>query len=110
MIPLLYPFSPPGAIVFSAKIGYNVEKPCKREGIKAMSPKNKAILQMLACPPLVCSLLGAVEPLLNPVWVFLFDGKAPGPFALMGGAVVIVSVTVWCIWQNNHPQPEKTVA
>ena len=57
------------------------------------------------CPPLACSLLGAVEPLLNPVWVFLFNGEAPGPFALLGGAAVIVSVTVWCVWQNRHPVP-----
>ena len=49
------------------------------------------------CPPLACSLLGAVEPLLNPVWVLIFDGEKPGLFALIGGVIVIVSVTVWCI-------------
>lgn len=61
------------------------------------------------CPPLACSLLGAMEPLLNPVWVFLFTGEAPGTLALAGGALVIVSVTLWCIWQNRHALPaEKT--
>ena len=55
------------------------------------------------CPPLACSLLGALEPLLNPVWVALFDGETPGLFALFGGVVVIASITVWCVWQNNHP-------
>ena len=49
------------------------------------------------CPPLACCLLGAVEPLLNPVWVFLFDGERPGFFALIGSVIVIVSVTLWCI-------------
>ncbi len=49
------------------------------------------------CPPLACSLLGAVEPLLNPLWVLIFDGEKPGLFALIGGVIVIVSVTVWCI-------------
>ena len=57
------------------------------------------------CPPLACSLLGAIEPLLNPVWVFLFNGEAPGFYALVGGVIVIVSITLWCIWQNNHPLP-----
>jgi len=57
------------------------------------------------CPPLACSLLGAIEPLLNPVWVFLFSGEAPGFFALVGGVIVIVSITLWCIWQNSHPLP-----
>jgi drug/metabolite transporter (DMT)-like permease len=63
------------------------------------------ILSSENCPPLACSLLGAMEPLLNPVWVFLFDGEAPGPFALVGGAAVVASVTAWCIWQNRHPAP-----
>ena len=51
-----------------------------------------------ACPPLACSLLGAVEPLLNPVWVFIFDGEAPGMWALIGGVVVVVTITVWCVY------------
>ena len=50
------------------------------------------------CPPLACCLLGAVEPLLNPVWVFLFDGERPGVFALIGSVIVIASVTLWCIF------------
>ncbi|MGE4353755.1 MAG: DMT family transporter [Oscillospiraceae bacterium] len=47
------------------------------------------------CPPLACCLLGAIEPLLNPVWVFLFNGERPGQMALIGGAVVILTITVW---------------
>ena len=49
------------------------------------------------CPPLMCSLIGAVEPLLNPVWVFLFDGERPGTWALVGGIIVIVTITLWCM-------------
>lgn len=58
-------------------------------------------LAVRSCPPLVCSLLGTLEPLLNPVWVFLFDGEAPGTFALMGGGLVILTVTVWCIRRDR---------
>ena len=61
------------------------------------------VLSSKNCPPLACSLLGAVEPLLNPVWVFLFTGEAPGALALVGGAIVIATITIWCIWQNKHP-------
>ena len=50
------------------------------------------------CPPLACCLLGAVEPLLNPVWVMIFDGETPGLLAFVGGIIVIASVTVWCIF------------
>ncbi len=43
----------------------------------------------------VQSLLTAVlEPLFNPVWVFLVLGEAPGPRALAGGAVIVVAVTL----------------
>ena len=56
------------------------------------------------CPPLACSILGAMEPLLNPVWVFLFNGEAPGVFALAGGVVVIVSVTLWCVRRDKLAQ------
>ena len=56
------------------------------------------------CPPLACCLLGAVEPLLNPVWVFLFDGERPGFFALIGSVIVIVSVTLWCIFGQRAPE------
>lgn len=56
------------------------------------------------CPPLACSLLGAVEPLLNPVWVFLFDGEKPGLFALIGAVIVVASVTVWCAFGNRKEE------
>lgn len=60
-------------------------------------------LALKDCPPLACSLIGMLEPLLNPVWVFLFSGEVPGPRALLGGAVVIVSVTGWCVLRDRHP-------
>lgn len=58
------------------------------------------------CPPLACCLLGAVEPLLNPIWVLIFDGEAPGPYALVGGVIVIASVTIWCA-SGNKKKEEK---
>lgn len=42
---------------------------------------------------LEASLIGTLEPVLNPVWVFLAVGEKPGPWALAGGAIVIASVT-----------------
>ena len=60
------------------------------------------------CPPLACCLLGAVEPLLNPVWVFLFDGERPGIFALAGSVVVIVSITLWCVFGKEKAPAEQS--
>ena len=62
------------------------------------------------CPPLACCLLGAVEPLLNPVWVLLFNGERPGPFALVGGVIVVSAVTLWCIFGQQRPEGEASHA
>ena len=41
------------------------------------------------------SLLTAVlEPIFNPLWVFLAIGETPGPRALVGGAIILVAVTL----------------
>ena len=61
------------------------------------------------CPPIAQSLLSALEPLLNPVWVLLFAGEKPGPMALMGGAVVIAAVTLWTVYGHLHPDRAEVV-
>jgi len=55
------------------------------------------------CSPLSCSLISFIEPLLNPVWVFLFNGEAPGFYALLGGAVVLATVVAYTIWNSKTP-------
>jgi len=42
---------------------------------------------------LEASLIGMLEPVLNPVWVFLVLGETPGWWAVLGGAVIITAVT-----------------
>jgi drug/metabolite transporter (DMT)-like permease len=38
------------------------------------------------------SLVGMLEPVANPIWVFLLLGESPGRFALLGGAVVLAAI------------------
>jgi len=45
-------------------------------------------------PALEANLIGTLEPILNPVWVFLFLGERMGSSALLGGLVVLVGVIV----------------
>ncbi len=63
-------------------------------------------LALRFCPALTCSILAALEPLLNPVWVAIFTGEAPGAFALVGGAVVVISITAWCVWDNRRKEAQ----
>lgn len=39
-------------------------------------------------------LIQTVEPVLNPLWVLLVMGEAPGPWAFAGGFIVLASVTI----------------
>ena len=45
-------------------------------------------------PALEANLIGTLEPVLNPVWVFFFLGEWMGRFALLGGLVVLAGVIV----------------
>ncbi len=46
------------------------------------------------------SVIGFIEPLLNPVWVFLFVGERPSFWALIGGAIIISAVISHTIVQH----------
>jgi len=39
-------------------------------------------------------IIGYIEPVLNPIWVFLFIGERPSGWAIIGGAIIIASVIV----------------
>lgn len=65
------------------------------------------ILLLLAaesCPPLACSLLSAVEPLLSPVWVFFATGEIPNERTIIGGILIIITVTLWNIFSARKVQ------
>jgi drug/metabolite transporter (DMT)-like permease len=37
-------------------------------------------------------LIPVIEPILNPVWVFLVLGEYPGPWAFVGGFIVLSAI------------------
>ncbi len=45
-------------------------------------------------PALEATLIGTLEPILNPVWVFLFLAERPGPLALAGALLVFMGVVI----------------
>ena len=54
--------------------------------------------------PLDASIIGFIEPLLNPVWVFLFIGEQPSKWAILGGAIIIATVVAHTLKQyRNRP-------
>jgi drug/metabolite transporter (DMT)-like permease len=47
------------------------------------------------------SIVGFIEPLLNPVWVFLFVGERPSVWAILGGAIIIAAVVFHTVKSNT---------
>jgi DME family drug/metabolite transporter len=61
--------------------------------------------------PLDASIIGFIEPLLNPVWVFLFVGERPSNWAVLGGAIIIATVVAHTFAQyRNKRSPGPAVA
>ena len=48
-------------------------------------------------------LTSVIEPLFNPLWVFLLLREVPGPFAIVGGAVILVTVTARSVLSILRP-------
>ena len=55
---------------------------------------SKAIKHVTA---LEASLIPVIEPILNPIWVLLLLGETPGKWAVVGGIIVMVSITGRCL-------------
>jgi drug/metabolite transporter, DME family len=45
-------------------------------------------------PALEASLILLIEPVLNPVWAWVFQGERPGAWALVGGALILGATTL----------------
>jgi drug/metabolite transporter (DMT)-like permease len=59
---------------------------------------------------LEATLIPVIEPLLNPLWVLLLLGERPSPLALVGGAVVLLAVTMRALWQIGSPSQPPSEA
>jgi drug/metabolite transporter (DMT)-like permease len=55
-------------------------------------------------PALEANLISMLEPVLNPIWVFLFIGEEPGRFALIGGIIVLAGVALNAISGARRPE------
>ncbi len=57
-------------------------------------------------PAIEATLISTLEPVLNPVWVFLFIGEEPGHYALIGGLIVLAGVALNAVGSARAaPQP-----
>ena len=50
-------------------------------------------------------IIGYIEPVLNPIWVFLFIGEQPSSWAIVGGAIIIASVVAHMLASAKSKSP-----
>ena len=56
-------------------------------------------------PALEAALILLIEPVLNPVWAWLVHGERPGPWALVGGVVILAATTLKGWLDARAPRP-----
>ena len=91
-------------------------------GDLAVSPRSFAVLGFLGVfqiggayalfvkglkhvPATEASLIGMLEPIANPIWVFLFLGERPSPYSIAGGAIVLAAIA-WRTVTSGPPAAE----
>jgi drug/metabolite transporter (DMT)-like permease len=47
--------------------------------------------------------LAMIEPVLNPLWVFIVTGERPSPAAFAGGGVIILAVLLCSFLSVRYP-------
>lgn len=53
------------------------------------------------------SIIGFIEPIFNPVWVYLVVREVPGFWAMIGGVVIIAAVIIHTLRQPKKPSIES---
>jgi drug/metabolite transporter (DMT)-like permease len=56
------------------------------------------------------SLLVLLEPVLNALWAFLFAGEQPGPFAVVGGAIVLLATLLRTAASVHSAKEQRVVS
>jgi drug/metabolite transporter (DMT)-like permease len=56
-------------------------------------------------PALEAVIITAIEPILNPVWVFLVQGERPSRWAILGGILIVSAVTGRAVRASARPAP-----
>lgn len=59
--------------------------------------------------PVSASLIGLLEAVLNPAWVFLFYGEKVGRYALVGAGIILAAVVLNTLWTGKEEADSKKV-
>jgi drug/metabolite transporter (DMT)-like permease len=83
--PFLFASPPPGVIGWAALLGLGLVQQAASYLCFAWALRHAAAIDAVLVP--------VIEPILSPVWVAIAIGEIPGPWALVGGVIVVGAVT-----------------
>ncbi len=58
-------------------------------------------------PALDAILVPVIEPVLNPLWVLIVMGERPGGWAVAGGVIILISITVFSFLESRDAAREQ---
>ena len=84
--PFLFMYAPPDAHGWLALAGLGIVQQAAAYLCYAWAIRHATALEAMLIP--------VIEPILSPLWVALAFGERPGPWALVGGAIVVGAVVM----------------
>ncbi|HWU89214.1 MAG TPA: DMT family transporter [Kofleriaceae bacterium] len=85
--------APPGATGWAALLGLGVVQQAAAYLCYARAIRDATALDAMLVP--------VIEPILSPLWVALAFGERPGPWALLGGTIVVGAVTLRAVLRSR---------
>jgi drug/metabolite transporter (DMT)-like permease len=83
--PFLFASSPPGATGWAALAALGLFQQAAAYFCYAWAIRHTTAIE--------ATLVSVIEPILSPIWVAIALGERPGPWAVLGGAIVVGAVT-----------------
>lgn len=56
--------------------------------------------------PVTAAILSNIEPVMNPIWVFMFSRERPGATAVIGACVVLITATAYSLLKQRRASPK----
>jgi drug/metabolite transporter, DME family len=113
------------AVIYGSWILFLLTLPWMWEGAGKLGARNVAVVAYLGVfqiglaytlltagvargvKSLDAGIIGYIEPVLNPIWVFLVLGERPSRWALLGGAIIIAAVVAHTLWEARRRRAER---